>query len=154
MAADPSASAGADVMIAGGAESMSMVPDGRQQTLVQPGGFAGTNVGIAYGMGLTAERCAQWKVSRGRRTPSHWPRAEGAQAMAAGEFTAEMTPVNRRALAEPGHRRVRQTRAGQPRRRRAPDTSLEALGKLKPVFAARAASPQGNSSQTSDGAGR
>src|SRR4030095_13172158 len=56
----------ADVMIAAGAESMSLVPMGGNKPSLNPAAFErDENVGIAYGMGLTAERVAErWKVSR------------------------------------------------------------------------------------------
>ena len=65
MAADRIRVGEADVMIAGGAESMSMVPMGGNKPSFNPEVFArDENVGIAYGMGLTAEKvAAQWKVS-------------------------------------------------------------------------------------------
>ena len=76
-------------------------------------------------------------------------------AMQAGEFADEITPVDVvERLAEPRHRRGDVEHPhGQPRRRPAPDTTLEALAKLKPVFAAKGSVTAGNSSQTSDGAG-
>ena len=66
MAADRIRVGEADVMIAGGAESMSMVPMGGNKPSFNPEVFArDENIGIAYGMGLTAEKvAAQWKVSR------------------------------------------------------------------------------------------
>jgi acetyl-CoA acyltransferase len=66
MAADRIRVGEADVMIAGGCESMSMVPMGGQKPSFNPEVFArDENIGIAYGMGLTAEKVAQqWKVSR------------------------------------------------------------------------------------------
>src|SRR5574337_665887 len=66
MAADRIRVGEADVMIAGGAESMSLVPMGGNKPSFNPEIFArDENVGIAYGMGITAEKvAAQWKVSR------------------------------------------------------------------------------------------
>src|SRR6187431_2705336 len=66
MAADRIRVGEADVLIAGGAESMSLVPMGGNKPSFNPQVFAkDENVGIAYGMGLTAEKvAAQWKVSR------------------------------------------------------------------------------------------
>ncbi len=66
MAADRIRVGEAEVMIAGGAESMSMVPMGGNKPSFNPEVFArDENLGIAYGMGLTAEKvAAQWKVSR------------------------------------------------------------------------------------------
>jgi acetyl-CoA acyltransferase len=96
MAADRIRVGEADVMIAAGVESMSMVPMmGNKPSLSPPSSSDDENVGIAYGMGLTAEKVAQqWKVSREAQDAfaleSHqraWPR------MKAGEFTDEITPV-------------------------------------------------------------
>ena len=96
MAADRIRIGEADVMIAGGAESMSMVPMGGNKPSFNPEVFAkDENVGIAYGMGLTAEKvAAQWKVTREAQDAfalaSH---QKALKAMAAGEFTDEMTPI-------------------------------------------------------------
>ncbi|WP_119353890.1 acetyl-CoA C-acyltransferase [Azohydromonas sediminis] len=168
MAADRIRVGEADVMIAGGTESMSMVPMSGHKPSFNPAVFAkDENVGIAYGMGLTAEKVAlQWKVSRERQDAfaleSH-RRAIAAQQ--AGEFADEITPVDvvtRRPNLDTGEVEVSTRTVTLDEGPRA-DTTLEALAKLKPVFAA----PQdptgkptgmgsvtaGNSSQTSDGAG-
>ena len=148
----------ADVMIAGGAESMSMVPMGGNKPSFNPQIFArDENVGIAYGMGLTAEKvAAQWKVSREAQDQfalaSH---QKAVKAMAAGEFSDEMTPihiVDRFPNLATGEAATK-TRTVQLDEGARPDTSLEGLAKLKPVFAAKGSVTAGNSSQTSDGAG-
>src|SRR5690349_2473302 len=96
MAADRIRVGEADVMIAGGAESMSLVPMGGNKPSFNPRIFASDdNVGIAYGMGLTAEKvAAQWKVSREAQDEfalqSH---LKAIRAQQAGEFAAEITPV-------------------------------------------------------------
>src|SRR5512139_338589 len=96
MAADRIRVGEADVMIAGGAESMSLVPMGGVKPSFNPEVFArDENVGIAYGMGLTAEKVAQqWKVTREAQDAfalaSH---QKALKAQAAGEFTAEITPI-------------------------------------------------------------
>ncbi len=96
MAADRIRVGEADVMIAGGAESMSMVPMGGNKPSFNPEVFArDENVGIAYGMGLTAEKVAQqWKVSREAQDAfalaSH---QKALAAIAAGEFADETTPI-------------------------------------------------------------
>ena len=158
MAADRIRVGEADVMIAGGAESMSMVPMGGNKPSFNPEVFAkDENVGIAYGMGLTAERvAAQWKVSREAQDAfalaSH---QKALKAMAAGEFTAEMTPieiVDRFPNLATGEVDTK-TRTVNLDEGARPDTSLEGLAKLKPVFAAKGSVTAGNSSQTSDGAG-
>ena len=148
----------ADVMIAAGTESMSMVPMGGNKPSFSPDIFAkDENVGIAYGMGITAERvAAQWKVSREDQdlfaAESH---RRAVWATDGGEFKNEITPydINDR-LPDLQTREiaVKTRRAEQdegPRR----DTSVEALAKLKPAFAAKGSVTAGNSSQMSDGAG-
>src|SRR5665647_1589202 len=158
MAADRIRVGEAEVMIAAGVESMSMVPMGGNSPSLSPALFANDeNVGIAYGMGLTAEKVAtQWKISRQAQDAfalqSH-QRALAAQA--AGYFAAEITPIevtDRSPNLQSGevieNKRVVNLDEGA----RA-DTSLEGLAKLKPPFAARGSVTAGNSSQTSDGAG-
>jgi acetyl-CoA acyltransferase len=158
MAADRIRIGEADVMIAGGAESMSMVTMGGNKPSFNPEVFAkDENVGIAYGMGLTAEKvAAQWKVSREAQDAfalaSH---QKALRAMAAGDFTAEMTPVeivDRFPNLATGEVSTR-TRIVNLDEGARPDTSLDGLAKLKPVFAAKGSVTAGNSSQTSDGAG-
>ena len=158
MAADRIRVGEADVMFAGGVESMSMIPMGGNKPSFNPAVFArDENVGIAYGMGLTAEKvAAQWKVSREDQDAfalaSH---QKALKAQAAGEFTAEMTPIDiverfpNLATGEVGTK----TRTVNLDEGARPDTSLEGLAKLKPVFAAKGSVTAGNSSQTSDGAG-
>jgi acetyl-CoA acyltransferase len=158
MAADRIRVGEADVMIAGGAESMSLVPMTGNKPSFNPQVFArDENVGIAYGMGLTAEKvAAQWKVTRERQDAfalaSHQKALAG---IAAGEFKAETTPVDvverfpDLATGQPGVKTRTVDIDEGPRA----DTSLEGLGKLKPVFAAKGSVTAGNSSQTSDGAG-
>jgi acetyl-CoA acyltransferase len=158
MAADRIRVGEADVMIAAGAESMSMVPMSGNKPSFNPHVFdKDENIGIAYGMGLTAEKVAnQWKVSREAQDAfalaSH---QKALKAIAAGEFKDEIVPVevfNRVPDLATGDiavsSRFVDTDEG-PRK----DTSLEGLAKLKAVFAAKGSVTAGNSSQTSDGAG-
>ena len=158
MAADRIRVGEADVMIAAGVESMSMVPMMGNAPSLSPSIFEREgDVGIAYGMGLTAEKVAQqWKVSREAQDAfaleSH-RRAIAAQQ--AGEFAAEITPieVTDRALdLKTGEITLQQRTVALDEGPR-PDTSLEGLAKLRTVFAARGSVTAGNSSQTSDGAG-
>ncbi|MFM7705194.1 MAG: acetyl-CoA C-acyltransferase [Rubrivivax sp.] len=158
MAADRIRVGEADVMIAGGAESMSMVPMSGNKPSFNPEVFArDENVGIAYGMGLTAEKVAtQWKVSRERQDAfalaSH---QKALAAIAAGQFKDETTPVTvleRLPDLASGEVTTR-TRTVDTDEGPRPDTSLEGLARLKPVFAAKGSVTAGNSSQTSDGAG-
>jgi acetyl-CoA acyltransferase len=161
MAADRIRVGEADVMIAAGTESMSMVPMMGNSPSLSPTIFQNTDdidsYGIAYGMGLTAEKVAQqWKVSRDAQdafaVQSH---QRAVAAMQAGEFANEITPitVTERAVnldtAVVTHtERIISLDEGA-----RPDTTLEGLAKLRTVFAARGSVTAGNSSQTSDGAG-
>jgi acetyl-CoA acyltransferase len=162
MAADRIRVGEAEVMIAGGCESMSMVPMSGNKPSFNPKIFErDDNIGIAYGMGLTAEKvAAQWKVSREAQDAfalaSH---QKALAAMAAGEFTDEITPVDvidrwadLSARGEAGAQ-LAKTRTAKLDEGPRPDTSLEGLAKLRPVFAAKGSVTAGNSSQTSDGAG-
>jgi acetyl-CoA acyltransferase len=158
MAADRIRVGEADVMIAGGAESMSMVPMSGNKPSFNPAVFAkDENVGIAYGMGLTAEKvAAQWKVSREAQDEfalqSH---LKALKAQQAGEFGDEIVPVEvleRLPNLATGDVNIK-TRSVNLDEGPRPDTSLEGLAKLKPVFAAKGSVTAGNSSQTSDGAG-
>ncbi len=157
MAADRIRVGEADVMIAAGTESMSMVPMMGNTPSLSPAIFDSEDVGIAYGMGLTAEKVAtQWKVSREAQdafaVESH-RRAIAAQA--AGHFAAEMTPVevvDRAPNLQTGEVVEKRRTVSLDEGPRA-DTSLEGLAKLKTPFAARGVVTAGNSSQTSDGAG-
>ena len=157
MAADRIRVGEAEVMVAAGVESMSMVPMMGNAPSLSPRIFESDDVGIAYGMGLTAEKVAsQWKVSREAQdafaVESH-RRALAAQA--AGDFSREITPVevvDRSANLDTGELIEKRRTVSLDEGPRA-DTSLEGLAKLKTVFAARGSVTAGNSSQTSDGAG-
>jgi len=158
MAADRIRVGEADVILAGGVESMSLVPALGVSTSFSPDIYLKEdNVGIAYGMGATAEQVAmRWRISREDQDAfalrSH-QRALAAQR--SGEFKDEMLPVEivRRTpdLSTGDVREDRRTVALDEGPR--PDTSLEALARLRPAFAARGSVTAGNSSQTSDGAG-
>jgi len=158
MAADRIRVGEADVMIAAGVESMSMVPMMGNAPSLSPAMFGNDdNIGIAYGMGLTAEKVAtQWKVSRQAQDEFALASHQRAlAAMAASQFKDEITPVevvDRAPDLATG--RVLETRrlVSLDEGARA-DTSLEGLAKLRTVFSARGSVTAGNSSQTSDGAG-
>ncbi|MBO9645276.1 MAG: acetyl-CoA C-acyltransferase [Pseudacidovorax sp.] len=158
MAADRIRVGEAEVMIAAGVESMSMVPMMGNAPSLSPSIFERDgDVGIAYGMGLTAEKVAQqWKVSREAQDAfaieSH-RRAVAAQQ--AGEFADEITPieVTDRGFDAVTGETTAKTRTVSLDEGPRPDTSLEGLAKLRTVFAARGSVTAGNSSQTSDGAG-
>jgi len=148
----------ADVMIAAGTESMTVMPQimGNKMAM-NPAIFEKEeNLGIAYGMGLTAEKvAAQWQIGREAQdafaVESH---RRAVAAIAAGHFKAETTPY---AIKEhlpdlkTGQIAVREFVAENDEGPR-PDSSVEKLAKLKPVFHARGSVTAGNSSQMSDGA--
>jgi acetyl-CoA acyltransferase len=147
---------GYDLALAGGVESMSSVPLGGQQYRVNPRVFTDDHVAIAYGMGITAEKVAErWQITREQQDQfaleSH---QRAVAAMARGDFKAEMTPVMvmRRAVdLASGQLTLTPETITQDEGPRF-DTSLEALARLKPVFARKGSVTAGNSSQTSDGA--
>jgi len=158
MAADRIRVGEADVMFAGGVESMSMIPMGGNKPSLSPLIFEkDENIGIAYGMGLTAEKvAAQWKISREDQDAfAYESHRRAVAAMQAGYFDAEMTPfdvVERTPNLADGtvNTKTRTVKLDEGAR---PDTSVEGLAKLKPVFAAKGSVTAGNSSQTSDGSG-
>jgi acetyl-CoA acyltransferase len=156
IAADRIRTGEADVMIAGGTESMSMIPMlGRLAMNLEV--FArDENLGIAYGMGLTAEKVAErWKISREDQDAfaldSH---RKALAAQAAGHFGAEISPypVTDNAPDLATGKVVTKSRKFDRDEGPRADTTLEALSKLKPVFHAQGTVTAGNSSQTSDGA--
>ena len=161
LAADQIRLGNADLMLAGGTESMSMVPMMGNKVALSPSVFSNNeNVAIAYGMGITAEKVAEeWKVSREDQDAfalaSH---QKAIAAIQAGEFRSEITPYEVVShLPDLAANAVRLKKMlveidEGPR----PDTSLEGLGRLKPVFRNGqfgGTVTAGNSSQMSDGAG-
>ncbi|MGZ9711821.1 acetyl-CoA C-acyltransferase [Glaciimonas sp. GNP009] len=157
MAADRIRVGQADVMIAGGAESMSMVPMMGFHPSVNMNVFKDENIGMAYGMGLTAENVAkQWKVSRESQDAfallSH---QKAIAAQLAGEFDDETTSVDiieRFPNLVTGQIDISTRTVNRDEGARA-ESTLAALAKLKPVFSPKGSVTAGNSSQTSDGAG-
>ena len=160
LAADQIRMGNADLMLAGGTESMSMVPMMGNKVALSPSVFKDDHVAIAYGMGITAEKVAEeWKVSREEQDAfalaSH---QKAIAAIQASEFRQEISPYEVVAhLPDLAGNAIRlkktlvDTDEG-PR----PDTSLEGLGKLRPVFRNGqfgGSVTAGNSSQMSDGAG-
>jgi acetyl-CoA acyltransferase len=148
----------AEVMVAAGMESMSMVPMMGNKIAFNPAIFEREeNIAIAYGMGITAEKVAErWKVSREAQDEfAYQSHQRAVQAIAKGEFKDEITPYPIAEHAPDLQARevkIKTREASQDEGPRA-DTSVEALGKLKPVFAQRGSVTAGNSSQMSDGAG-
>ncbi len=157
MAADRIRLGEADLMLACGTESMSMVPMMGHRPAINPAVFDNEHVAIAYGMGITAEKVAErWKVSREDQDAFALQSHQRAlAAIASGEFAEEIAPYtlddrypDLAAQAIKADQRCIKTDEG-PRK----DTSLESLAKLKTVFRANGSVTAGNSSQMSDGAG-
>ena len=160
LAADQIRLGNADLVLAGGTESMSMVPMMGNKVALSPAVFRDDHVAIAYGMGITAEKVAEeWKVSREAQdafaVESH-RRALAAQA--AGEFRDEITPyeVMSHVPDLAGNAvRLKKLLVENDEGPRA-DTSAEGLAKLRTVFRngqSGGSVTAGNSSQMSDGAG-
>lgn len=157
MAADRIRVGQADVMIAAGAESMSMVPMMGFHPSMNMDVFKDENIGMAYGMGLTAEKVAsQWNISRDAQDAfSLASHQKAIAAQQAGAFADEITPIE---IVEhfpnlaTGQIDVKTRTVDLDEGPRA-DTTPEALARLKPAFAAKGSVTAGNSSQTSDGAG-
>ncbi len=146
-----------DLMLAGGVESMSMVPMMGNKVAMSPSVFENEHVAIAYGMGITAEKVAeQWHVSREDQDAfSLASHQKALAAIAAGEFDAEISPyklVSRSPAAGTGKVLTRETLVSRDEGPRA-DTSAEGLAKLRAVFRNGGSVTAGNSSQMSDGAG-
>jgi acetyl-CoA acyltransferase len=156
MAADQIRLGNADLMLAGGTESMSMVPMMGNKVAMSPKVFQDDNVAIAYGMGITAEKVAEeWKVSREDQdafaVASH---QKALAAQAAGEFKAEISPyrvISRQPVLGGNTVQLRELMVENDEGPRA-GTSLEGLAKLRPVFRNGGSVTAGTSSQMSDGA--
>jgi acetyl-CoA acyltransferase len=153
LAADRIRGGGAEVILAGGTESMSMVPMGGNKISANP--WLIDHYADSYlSMGLTAERVAQhYGISRAAADAfalaSH---QKALAAVAANHFAAEIVPVTvTKASNGDGKIKLSQHSFAADEGPRA-DTSLEALAALKPAFHAKGAVTAGNSSQTSDGA--
>ena len=139
----------ADTIVAGGTESMSLVPMGGHKVAPNPG-LVDTYPDVYLSTGLVAENHArEATVSRQEQDEfalrSH---QRALDAIAAGRFTEEIVPLTVRIADGQGDRSITFDTDEGPRR----DTSLEALAKLKPAFHATGTVTAGNSSQTSDGA--
>jgi len=144
----------ADCIIAGGTESMSLVPTTGWKT-VPSYAIAQDNPDYYLSMGLTAEAVAkEYKVSREDQDAfSYHSHQKALRAIASGIFREGILPISVEEvyLDERGKRQKRSFTVDTDEGPRG-DTSIEALAKLKPVFAAGGVVTAGNSSQTSDGA--
>ncbi len=144
----------ADLVLAGGTESMSLVPMMGHKPAINPRVFEDADLAIAFGMGITAEKVAErWKVSREDQDlfalASH---AKALTAQKAGAFDGEIAPYTvRERIPDGATVRIVEQRVAADEGPR-PDTSLAALAALRPVFHLRGSVTAGNSSQMSDGA--
>ena len=154
LAAERIRGGGADIIVAGGTESMSLIPMGGHKVSINP--WIEQHYPDSYlSMGLTAERVARhYGISRAQADEfSLASHQKALAAQAAGKFQQEIVPVTV-AFAQPnGGAKLKSTqvefKADEGPRA---DTSLDALAKLRPAFHARGTVTAGNSSQTSDGA--
>ena len=149
------ASGMADCVIAGGTESMTMLPMMGHKTVLNYG-IANEHPDYYIGMGLTAEEVSKkYNVTREEQDAFSFASHQKAlAAQKAGLFTDQIVPVKVSENyfdAKSGTKKTREWVVSQDEGPRA-DTTLEALGKLKPVFAMGGSVTAGNASQTSDGA--
>jgi acetyl-CoA acyltransferase len=154
LAADRIRGGSADVIVAGGVESMSYVPFGGNKISVNPW-LVDNYPGSYMSMGLTAERVAtHYGITREAMDEfSYQSHQKALAAIKAGKFDDEIVPVTVTTTTPNGKGKAKPVESifkvdEGPRA----DTSLEALAKLKPVFHAKGTVTAGNSSQTSDGA--
>jgi acetyl-CoA acyltransferase len=153
MAAERIRAGGAEIVIAGGAESMSMIGLGGNRAVPNPW-LVDHRPEIYMGMGLTAE-CVQGKFGVSREDADQFAYSSHKKALdaqAAGRFDDELVPVPVEIATPNGAQPHIETFTFQKDEGPRADTSIEALAKLKPVFRAEGSVTAGNSSQTSDGA--
>jgi acetyl-CoA acyltransferase len=153
MAAERILAGGADVVVAGGTESMSMIPMGGNK--ISPNPWLVEHYPDAYlSMGLTAERLAK-RFGITREAADEFSLRSHQKAMAAiqaGKFEDEVVPVPVSFTTPNGSKPKRQDIVFKTDEGPRADTSLEALGALKPAFRMKGTVTAGNSSQMSDGA--
>ncbi len=149
MASDRIRSGSAQIILAGGAESMSLIPMAGNKFAPNPW-FVDNHPQIYMGMGLTAEQVQRkYNISREDQDRFSYRSHQNAlHAQAEGKFNEEIVPLEVDTVTVDGDTKTVFQKDEGPRA----DTSLEALAKLKPVFQADGSVTAGNSSQTSDGA--
>jgi acetyl-CoA acyltransferase len=144
----------ADCIIAGGVESMSLIPMGGWR-IVPNADIALAHPDYYWGMGLTAEAVAkEYHIGREEQDQFAYNSHQKAiNAIKDGKFKDEIAPVNivETYVDESGKKKKREFKVDTDEGPRS-DTSIDALAKLKPVFDAKGVVTAGNSSQTSDGA--
>jgi acetyl-CoA acyltransferase len=149
MAAEKIRSGGAEIIVAGGSESMSLLPMSGHKFAPNPW-MVDNHPQIYMGMGLTAEEVyRKYNVSREDQDQFSYRSHQNAlKAQAEGRFDDEIVPLEVDTTTTKGTKKGKFNKDEGPRA----DTSLEALAKLRPVFHAAGTVTAGNSSQTSDGA--
>ena len=153
MAADRIRVGSAHIMLAGGSESMSMIPFGGNKLSPNPW-FVDHRPEIYMNMGLTAEQLQKrYGVTRVDADAfAYGSHQKALRAQASGNFEDEIVPIDVEMIVMNGTKpKTTTSRISKDEGPRA-DTSVEALSKLKPVFHAHGTVTAGNSSQTSDGA--
>jgi acetyl-CoA acyltransferase len=149
LAADRIRSGGAEILIAGGSESMSKTPWGGLKPAPNPW-FVDNWPEVYMSMGLTAER-VQKKYGVSREDADAFAlrsHQNAVRAQQGGNFDDELVPVTVGTATPDGAAQATVQKDEGPRA----DTNLDALAKLKPVFHAEGTVTAGNASQTSDGA--
>ena len=153
MAAERIRSGGADIIIAGGTESMSLLPMAGHKPAPNP--YLAEHYPEVYiSMGLTAERVQnKYGVSREDQDAFSYRSHQNAlKAQADGKFDDEIVPLEVETTSFEDGKTVTRTTIFKKDEGPRADTSIEALAKLRPVFHAKGSVTAGNSSQTSDGA--
>jgi acetyl-CoA acyltransferase len=154
LAADRIRSGGAEILIAGGSESMSLIPKGGNKLAPNPW-FVDHRPEIYINMGLTAENVQRrYNIARDEQDAFAFRSHQNAlRAQAEGKFDDELVPVEVQTTSQNGAGKLKMSKTlfAKDEGPRA-DTTPEALAKLKPVFHVQGTVTAGNSSQTSDGA--
>jgi acetyl-CoA acyltransferase len=153
MAADRIRTGSAHIILAGGAESMSLIPRSGHKFSPNPK-FVDERPEIYMNMGLTAEEIQRrWKINREDQDAFSYRSHQNAiKAQAEGKFNDEIVPVKIETVTPNNGQPHRSESTFQKDEGPRADTSMQALAALKPVFHARGSVTAGNSSQTSDGA--
>jgi len=153
MAAEKIRSGGAQVVIAGGSESMSMIPMSGHKMAPNPW-MVDHRPEIYINMGLTAENLQRkYDIPRARQDEfSYRSHTNALAAQSEGRFKEEIVSVVVESTAMSNGKPRTEKTVFQADEGPRPDTSIDALAKLKPVFHAAGSVTAGNSSQTSDGA--
>jgi acetyl-CoA acyltransferase len=145
----------ADCIIAGGAESMSFIPMGGYKPTPDYGVAKAGHEDYYWGMGLTAEAVAnQFNVSREDQDAfAYQSHQKALKAQADGKFDSQIVPITvEQTFLDDNNKKTTKSYTVKADEGPRADTNIDALGKLKPVFAADGSVTAGNSSQMSDGA--